>query len=173
MNLIRSGCALFAIFLFSAFALTQWRLVPDSYSVKVKGSRVSATLKGLEADIRFDPKELNTSVIRASVDATTFSTGNFLKNMHAKSEEGLNTDQFPKIEYRSAKITAADHGFEAQGNLTLKGTTKPVLLRFTFENGGQEGLFRGTFTINPKDFGVTRNGTPDRITVSLNVPVRK
>jgi polyisoprenoid-binding protein YceI len=44
--------------------------------------------------------------------------------------------------------------FEAAGELTLKGTTKPVTMTFTFDESGDTAKFAGAMTIDRFDFSV-------------------
>jgi polyisoprenoid-binding protein YceI len=64
-------------------------------------------------------------------------------------------------------------GFLAKGNLTMKGITRPASIHFTFDDKGNQGVFRGNFKVIPKDFGIDRNGTPAYVMVKLIVPVTK
>ncbi|MGY8712225.1 YceI family protein, partial [Bradyrhizobium sp. 18BD] len=64
-------------------------------------------------------------------------------------------------------------GYEANGKLTLKGVTKPITIHFTFDDKGNEGIFKGDFKVITKDFGITKNGSPDYLDITLSVPVAK
>jgi hypothetical protein len=46
-----------------------------------------------------------------------------------------------------------------------------MTIHFTFEDKGNEGVFKGTFTVVTKEFNITRWGSPDELTISLLVPV--
>ena len=167
LTLITATTILFA----SAFTVIQsvnWKIKED-YSVKFTGKKVDGIFKGLKADINFNESDLGKSKISASIDATTANTGSGMMNKHAKSEDGLNAAKFPIINFESTSIAKTASGFEAVGKLTLKGITKDIKFPFTFTNQ----TFNGKFTVAPKDYDVTRGGTPDEITIELNIPVTK
>ena len=167
LTLVAATTILFA----SAFTVIQsvnWK-VKEDYSVKFTGKKVDGIFKGLKADINFNENELGKSKITASIDASTTNTGSGMMNKHAKSEDGLNAEKFPSITFESSSITKTTTGFEAIGKLTLKGITKEIKLPFTFSNE----TFNGKFAVVPKEYGVTRGGTPDEITIELNIPVTK
>lgn len=153
----------------SAFiALTTWK-VKEPYEVKFSGGKIHGEFKGLKANIEFDKTHPEASRISASIDANTIATGFFLKNSHAK--DALDADRYPVIRFRSTAVTKNGSGFKAEGNLTLKGVTKPVVIYFTFEDQGRSGTFRGSFKFAPKTFSITHDGTPSELTISLTVPV--
>ena len=167
LTLVVATTVLFA----SAFTVIQsvnWK-VKENYSVKFTGKKVDGIFKGLKADIQFNENDLGKSKISAKIDATTANTGSGMMNKHAKSEDGINAAKFPTINFESNSIKKTASGFEATGKLTLKGVTKDIKLPFTFLNE----TFTGKFTVAPKEYGVTRGGTPDEITIELNIPVTK
>lgn len=165
-----------SVLLASAFTMYQsvnYKVKEDAYSITFKGGRVEGTFKGLKASILFNESSLETSKIVATIDATSIETGNSLRDKHAKSENGLNANVFSLIGFESTSITGKSGVYEAQGKLTLKGTTKIVKLPFTFEHKGTESLFKGKLTIVPNDYNITKAGTPDVVEIDLTIPVTK
>jgi polyisoprenoid-binding protein YceI len=151
---------------------TNWKIKEDAYSVHFEGKGAHGSFKGLKADIQFDPANPGAAKISATIDATTVSTGFGMKNRHARSEEALNTYKYPTIGFTATSVTKSDKGYEAVGNLTIKGITKSIVLPFTFENNGSgQGIFKGSFAIAPKDYDLTRGGVPDKLKIDLSVPV--
>jgi len=59
------------------------------------------------------------------------------------------------------------------GKLNLKGTTRNVSIFFTFDEKGNEGTFRGKFTVLTKEFNITRSGTPEKVDIDLIVSVTR
>jgi len=137
---------------------------------------VHGSFSGLKATIRFDEKDLQGSAVSATIDATTVSTGIALRNRDLrKKEEWLDTDKYPRISFKSTKIEKASTGYKAVGELTLKGTTHPVEIPFTFAASGNTGVFKGSFTIKREDYKVGGAGgsVGSTITIELEVPVSK
>jgi polyisoprenoid-binding protein YceI len=165
-----------SVLLASAFTMYQsvnYKVKDDAYAITFKGGRVEGTFKGLKASILFNESSPETSKIVATIDATSIETGNSLRDKHAKSENGLNAKVFSLIGFESTSISGKSGVYEAQGKLTLKGTTKIVKLPFTFEHKGTESLFKGKLTIVPNDYNITKAGTPDVVEIDLTIPVTK
>jgi polyisoprenoid-binding protein YceI len=70
-------------------------------------------------------------------------------------------------------VSKSAGAYSAKGNLTMKGITKPATIHFTFDDKGNQGVFKGTFKVIPRNFGIDHNGTPDQIMVKLIVVVTK
>jgi polyisoprenoid-binding protein YceI len=163
---------LLALFIsFSAFvALTNWK-VTEPYEVKFSSEKIHGEFKGLKANIEFDKSHPEEAKISASIDVTTVATGFFLKNDHV--QDALDADKYPTIRFTSTSVSAAANAFKANGNLAMHGVTKPITINFTFDENAGGGVFKGNFKIIPKSFNITHSGTPDELTISLNVPVTK
>lgn len=154
---------------FSAFIVsTNWK-VKEPYEVKFSGGKIHGEFKGLKASIQFDKANPENSKISASIDPSTIATGFFLKNMHVR--DALDADKYPTISFSSTKVSKSGNEYEARGDLSMKGVTRPVTIHFTFDDKGNEGVFKGTFKLTPKTFNITHKGTPDELTISLTVPV--
>ena len=123
----------------------------EPYEVKFSGGKIHGQFKGLKANIEFDKTHPEASRISASIDINTIATGFFLKNSHAK--DALDADKYPVIRFRSNSVTKNGNGYKTDGNLTLKGVTKPVTIYFTFEDHDRGGTFRGSFKFAPISFG--------------------
>lgn len=154
-----------------AFFAGNWKIKDPGYEVKFTGGRINGTFEGLKADILFDKAHPELAKISASIDVNTISTGFFLKTNHAK--DALGAEQYPTIRFVSTTVTKTASGYDAAGKLTLKGVTQPETIHFTFDDKGNEGLFKGDFKIIPKDFKIDRNGTPEQVVINLTVPVTK
>ena len=158
---------------FTAFELIGFKVKGQDYAVNFKGKRVEGAFKGLKANISFNEANPEQSKIIASIDVNTINTGSGMKDGHAKSDNALGAEKYPTITFESSSVVKKGAGYEATGKLTIKGVTKVIQMPFTYENKGNEGVFKGHFSIVPADYNITRMGTPDNIDVDLNVPVTK
>ena len=156
----------------SAFALitANWK-VKSGYEVKFTGGRISGLFESLTANIQFDKTHPEQAKISAIIDVNSLATGFFLKTNHAK--EALGADEHPAIKFVSTSVSKSGNAYQAAGNLTLKGVTKPEVIRFTFDDKGEEGVFKGLLKVVTKEFGITKNGSPEEVTIELTIPVTK
>jgi len=70
--------------------------------------------------------------IDVTIDTTSVNTGHTLFNSHIQGEDFLDTKKFPTITFKSSKLNFnGDTLASVDGNLTIKGVSKPVKLEVT------------------------------------------
>jgi polyisoprenoid-binding protein YceI len=73
-----------------------------------------------------------TGSVDINIDTTSVDTGSDLFNKHIQAEDFLFTEKYPTANYKSAKVVFKDGmPISVEGELTLKGVTKPVTLTVT------------------------------------------
>ena len=90
-----------------------------------------------------DKPDLSRASARASINVASVDTGNDSWDRKLRQPEWFDAGKFPKIRFESTRVRNLGKSWEADGNLTIHGVTKPVTLPFTFE-----GRFEGP---NPDD----------------------
>jgi polyisoprenoid-binding protein YceI len=146
-----------------------------TFSVNGPFGTVNGSLTGLKSTILFDEIDLAASSFDASVDPKTISTGIKLRNRDLQKDKYLDSDKHPLISFHSEKIQKDGKGFKAIGDLTIKGVKKNIEIPFTFSETGNNGIFKGSFTIQRQDYSVGSSGGSigNTISVKLEVPVTK
>lgn len=70
-----------------------------------------------------------TGSVDVIIDAKSVNTGSALFNGHIQGEDFFDTEKYPTITYKSDKLKFdGDKLVSVEGNLTIKGITKPVTL---------------------------------------------
>lgn len=73
-----------------------------------------------------------TGSVDVTIDTTSVDTGYPLFNGHIQGEDFFDTKKFPTITFKSSKLNfKGDTLASVDGNLTIKGVTKPVTLDVT------------------------------------------
>jgi polyisoprenoid-binding protein YceI len=77
-------------------------------------------------------KEIKKGSVDVVIDAQSVNTGYALFNEHIQGEDFLATAQYPTATFKSTKVNfEGDKVTAVDGQLTLKGITKPVTLKVT------------------------------------------
>lgn len=77
-------------------------------------------------------KAAKTGSVDIEIDAKSVDTGSTLFNEHIQGEDFLDTAKFPTATFKSTKVIfKGDKPAKIQGELTIKGVTKPVVLTVT------------------------------------------
>lgn len=114
-----------------------WKLDPVHSSVgfSVKHMVVATFRGGFRAfDVTLDDSGLRGTVEVASVDVEEANL-----NGHLQSPDFFDAERHPRLVFRSSGIRVAGDAIEADGELTVKGTTRPVLVSGTI-SGPVDGL---------------------------------
>jgi polyisoprenoid-binding protein YceI len=121
------------------------------------------------------------SSVTATVDVSSINTGQEQRDAHIRGADFFETDKHPAMTFTSAGVrTDGDH-FLLDGDLTIKGTTKPATFKLEVSGfgpdayGGTRAGFSATTEINRNDFGVSFNGpipgVPGGVAVSDKVTI--
>lgn len=101
--------------------------------------------------------------VEASVDVTSIDTNDDGRDAHLRSADFFDTENFPTMEFVSTGARIESDDFFIDGDLTIRGITKPVSFEFDFGGFGTDpyGNYKAgasaTTTINREDFGLTWN----------------
>jgi polyisoprenoid-binding protein YceI len=99
-----------------------------------------------------------------TIDTNSINTGANDRDNHLRSADFFDVANFPTITFKSTKIeVTGDESAKIHGDLTIRGTTRPVVLEAEYlgENTNPWGAkvvgFNGVTKINREDFGLTWN----------------
>jgi polyisoprenoid-binding protein YceI len=112
--------------------------------------------------LRLDEKNLSKSAVEATIDVSSIDTRVADRDTHLKSPDFFDAAKYPTMTFKSTKVAKAGAGkLKVTGDLTLKGTTKPVVLDVSYTPAAITGMhgesrrgFSATTKINRKDFGL-------------------
>ena len=99
------------------------------------------------------------STVEATVQLASIDTNGADRDAHLKSPDFFDVENNPAMTFASTKVT----NDSLEGNLTIKGITKPVTFDLDFGGisadpwGGTRAGFEATTEINRKDFDLTWN----------------
>ncbi len=132
-------------------------------------SRYTARFTRFDANLLFDPREPAAARLTATVDARSLETDfpfpeELDFNAQLLGEEWLHAEEHPQMVFRSKEVvlTGADTA-RIDGELTLRGVTRPMALEATF-NGGYAGHpmdpnarigFSARGTLRRSEYGMT------------------
>src|SRR5438132_10338811 len=132
-----------------------------AFSVKnLSVAYVTGTFRLASGRVVLDDGDLSRSTIEAVIDAGSVDTDEPKRDAHLRSSDFLDVIRYPTIAFRSTRIEPADGDhWKVTGNLTLRGTTRPVVLdvqRSTAQESRPSA--HASTTIDRRDFGITYSG---------------
>jgi polyisoprenoid-binding protein YceI len=118
---------------------------------------------GIKSATLVAPENPLEAVVTATVDAASLDTKDEGRDAHLRSADFFDVETYPTIEFASTGVRVEKGDFLVDGDLTIRGITKPVTFDFDFGGFGQDpyGNYKAgataTAVINREDFGLTWN----------------
>jgi polyisoprenoid-binding protein YceI len=126
-------------------------------------SNVRGALDAFEGSIVVGEDPLD-SKVEVSIDAASVDTRDESRDDHLRSNDFFDVENHPRWTFESTAVRpAGDDRWEVDGDLTIRGVTRPVTLRTVFEGlvrdpyGNLRLGFTATTSIDRHDFGVAFN----------------
>jgi polyisoprenoid-binding protein YceI len=121
------------------------------------------------------------SSAEAEIDLASISTGNDQRDGHLRSNDFFDAENHVKMTFRSTGIRPDGEDFVVDGELTIRGITKPIRLNVELGGigpdpwGGTRLGLTATGVINRHDFGVSWNAAiegggvvvADKVTITI------
>ncbi len=150
-----------------------WTIDPGhsqvGFSIRHFFSRVPGHFTKFSGTIVYDPDKPAASSVKAEIDAASISTAQEKRDNHLRSEDFFFVEKNPTLTFASTKVTPSGEGkLVVEGNLTMRGVTRPATLDVTFlgagptMNGEQRSGFEAVTKLNRKDFNILWNKTLDQ-----------
>jgi len=140
-------------------SVTKWQLVPTEdqfmFGSSYSGEDFDGAIQNFTPTIFFDPRSPAEGVIDVAIETKSITTFNEEWDGALTGSEWFATKEYATAHYYSDQISAQGDGFIAEGNLTLKGVTKPVAVKFHWqpEEGGN-ATFLGSAKIDRREFNI-------------------
>ncbi|MBU7576773.1 MAG: YceI family protein [Flavihumibacter sp.] len=151
-------------------------------------STVSGKFNEFDATVEAEKDDFSDAQVSFSAKIDSISTGNEQRDGHLKSADFFDAAGHPELSFKSTALKqVSGSDYELTGDLTIRGTTKPVTLKAEF--GGIQNDFYGntvagfelTGKINRQDFGLTWSAVTeaggvvvsDEVKLAVNVELIK
>lgn len=163
--------------------------VPDKAHSEVGFSVVHMSLSNVRGhfgniggSIVLDESDITKSTVNMTIDVNTVDTGVSSRDGDLKSPGFFDVAQFPTASFVSTSVAKKAGGLTVNGNLTVHGVTKPVVLQVEGPTGPVPGMdkkphsgFSATTTISRTSFGIATKypsavvGDEVKLTIDLDV----
>ncbi|GAA2538197.1 YceI family protein [Pseudonocardia hydrocarbonoxydans] len=104
--------------------------------------------------------DVTASGVQVEIDATSIDTANAQRDGHVRSADFFDVENHPTWSFTSTAVRQDGDDLAVDGELTVKGVTRPVTLAVEVGGfgpdayGGTRAGFTATTSINRSDFGV-------------------
>lgn len=140
-------------------------------------STPTANFSDIQGDIQVDEAHPEKSSVNVTIPVSSVNTNVSALDKEFQEAAWFNSAQYPNITFKSTRVETKDKKhFKIFGDLTVKGTTKPVVLNATLNKQGVHPMkkvaaigFNATTSFDRSAFGIG-NYVPnvsDKITVNI------
>ena len=155
-------------------ANSNWQIDPAHSSAQFSVRHMAiSTVRGafskVTGSVVFDDKDVSKSTVEVTIDANSVDTRVPDRDNDLRSEKFFDVVHYPSITFKSKRVEQAAPGkLKVTGDLTIRGTTKEVVLDVEGPTapmkdpwGNTRNAATATTKINRQDFGVKWNATLD------------
>jgi polyisoprenoid-binding protein YceI len=144
-----------------------WRIDPGHAEVGFVGrhfglTKVRGRFTGVSGDVVV-AEDVAGSSVAVEIDMATVSSGDDARDEHLRSADLFDVAAHPTATFRSTALRAEGASGELDGELTIKGVTRPVTLDVDYLGhahdpwGNDRAVFSASTTVDREDWGLTWN----------------
>lgn len=146
---------------------TTWAIDPAhsavEFGIRHMGlSTVHGHFGSVKGTIVFDEANVSKSSVNVTIDVTTVDTGNSARDNHLKTDAFFDIAHFPSATFVSTSVSQNGSHLTVNGNLTLRGVSKPVVLDAVPSGAPVQSAmdhkmhvgYSATTTVKRLDFGI-------------------
>ncbi len=153
----------FVLISFSSIA-KEWKIIPSESKIEFSAYRFGAKVDGkftnFSGKIIFDKNNLEKSSADINVDTSSINVSFPYATPILKTQKWFDAENFPTAKFMAKKFnTVSDRVFKAEGELTIKNITRPVVIQFVLEQFSMDGQAKAvaSLMLSRADFNIGTN----------------
>jgi polyisoprenoid-binding protein YceI len=147
-------------------------------------SKVHGRFQSWTGALTLDEADPTNSHVEVTIDASSIDTRDEKRDAHLRSADFFDAEHFPHLTFKSTAVRkVSDDELEVDGDLTIRGTAKPITLKVETNGqvkdpwGGIRTGFSAKASISRKEFGLAWNAlletggvvVGDKIEITLEI----
>jgi len=152
--------------------MARWDLDPDHSIIEFRVahmvvSKTAGRFMDYSGVVEMDVDAQQFKTIEATINTASVNTNHEKRDAHLRNVDFFDVEKYPTMTYKLKSYKKTGEGYQALGDLTLRGVTKEISLAGTFNGvtkdpwGNTRAGFTGEGKVHRKDFGMVWNKTLD------------
>jgi polyisoprenoid-binding protein YceI len=152
--------------------LSRWSVDPEHSTIEFRVahmlvSKTTGHFTDYDGFIDMDPEAETVKAIEATIKTASVNTNHEKRDAHLRNADFFDVEKYPTMTYRMRDYKKTSEGYQAVGELTLRGVTKDITLTGNFNgvakdpSGKSRAGFNAEGKLNRKDFGMVWSKTLD------------
>lgn len=150
----------------------RWNVDPEHSTIEFRVvhmlvSKTTGHFTEYQGFIDMDAEAETVKAIEAAIKTASVNTNHAKRDAHLRNADFFDVEKYPTMTYRMKQYQKTADGYQAVGELTLRGVTKDITLTGNFNGVAKDpwGNLRAGFNaegkLNRKDFGMVWSKTLD------------
>ena len=150
----------------------RWNVDPEHSTIEFRVahmlvSKTTGHFTEYQGFIDMDAEAETVKTIEGTIKTASVNTNHAKRDAHLRNTDFFDVEQYPTMTYRMKHYQKTADGYQAVGELTLRGVTKDITMTGTFNGVAKDpgGNLRAGFNaegkLNRKDFGMVWSKTLD------------
>jgi polyisoprenoid-binding protein YceI len=150
----------------------RWNVDPEHSTIEFRVahmlvSKTTGHFTDYQGFIDMDAEAGTVKAIEATIKTASISTNHPKRDAHLRNQDFFDVEKHPAMTYRMKQYKKTSEGYQAVGELTLRGVTKDIILTGNFNgvakdfSGSMRAGFNAEGKLNRKDFGMVWSKTLD------------
>lgn len=148
-------------------ATTLWKIDPAHSEIQFKAKHLMITtvtghFRKFDLTVETEGDDFTkASKIEFTADIDSIDTNNAQRDTHLKSADFFDAENHNQLKFAGKQVTKSGDGYQLTGDLTIRGTTKPITLSVEFAGTVTDpyGQHKAGFTVDGKvkrkEYGLT------------------
>lgn len=161
-----------------------WKADPAHSEIRFKVKHLMITtvtgyFRKFDCEVVTETEDFNsTTTINFTADINSIDTNSDQRDTHLKSEDFFNAEKFDNVMFTASRYQTLGSEATLQGNLTIRGVTKPIVLDVTYGGtvvdpyGQKKAGFTVKGKISRKEFGLTWDAVTEAGSVVVSDEVK-
>ncbi|WP_299223400.1 YceI family protein [uncultured Psychroserpens sp.] len=140
------------------------------FKIRNLGINVDGTFNNATITTNFKTKDISKWTLSGSVETASIYTENDKRDTHLRAEDYFDVSTYPKITLEAKNFKKiSENNYEVTVNLTIKKTTKTIIIPMEITNNDSGSTLKAYFEINRRHYGVGGSSFILSNTVKINV----
>ena len=164
----------------------KWQFDPSHTSVEASAKHMGFTtvrvrFPGTTGEVSLDPKRPEDGAVRLEIPVASLTSGDDRRDAHLRSGDFFDAGSAATIRFDSTSVRrASEDVYEVAGDLTIRGETKPAIVKVTLQGFGDDPMAKGrerafieaSATIDRREWGLVWNmPVPQGLLVSNEIRI--
>ena len=133
-----------------------------------KEKDVDGSIGEVRSESSINLEDFTKSTLKGSVSLESLKTGNFLRDWHLMSKKFFHRNKQDRLYFTSTSISKNDGNYTIEGNLNIKGISKPV--RFKGKLKDDKLALTGEINVADWDIIIEKETSKNIVEISVSLP---